>query len=223
MLTGRDIQSANPPQQFGGKVPELDDTHTSQRLQRRIAELEAGVEIAKRDIFAVLNEQQQQELETALAAQQALKRQGRSRTDEEKEAAGWKTIRQVRIEVLKRALALAEANELGALRKRQQDSEIRGARIYLDGYFEARKAGKTTHMAHTCANNALTRAGLSRLDGRVVGDRTSRDKAVRQLEEQILQRVKSEMTPYELEQIALLEEHLKAVAARRNGRKGQTE
>ena len=196
-------------------MPVLDDTHTSQRLQLRIAQLEAGDEIAKRDIYAVLDEQQQQELESELAAQQALKKQGRASTDEEKKANGWKTIREVRIEVLKRALAQAATRGLDAWSKRLHDSEVRGARIYLDAFSEAKKGGKTTQAAHIWANNALTRAGLQRRDGRVVGDRSARDKAVRELEEAILQRARSEMTADELEQLELLEDHAKAVAARR--------
>ena len=196
-------------------MPELDETHTSQRLQWRIDELEAGAEIAKRDINAVLDEQQQQELASELAAMQALKKQSRARTDEQKKAAGWKTIREVRIEVLKRALAQAATKDLDAWRKKLHDSEVRGTRIYLEAFFEAKKAGKTTQAAHIWANNALTRAGLQRRDGRVVGDRSARDKAVREMEEAILQRARSEMTADELEQLELLEEHTKAVAARR--------
>ncbi len=196
-------------------MPELDDTHTSQRLQWRIAQLEAGDEIAKRDIYAVLDQQQQQALESELAAQQALKKMSRARTEEEKRAAGWKTIREVRIEVLKRALAQAATRELGAWKKKVHDSEVRGAKIYLEAFFEAKKAGKTTQAAYIWANNALTRAGLQRRDGRVVGDRSARDKAVREMEEKILQRARSEMTADELEQLELLEEHMKEVAARR--------
>lgn len=200
-------------------MPELDDTHTGQRLQKRIAELEAGCEIAKRDVYAVLNEQQQQELESELAAQQALKRQGRARTDEEKKALGWKTIREVRVEVLKRALAQAETEELDALKKKRRDAEIRQSSIYLEAYFEARKAGKTERVARTWANNELTRAGLSRTDGQVVGDRNARDKAVRELEEELRRRARSEAPAHELQQLELLEAHLKAVASSRKGRK----
>ena len=204
-------------------MPELDDTHTSQRLQWRIAQLEAGDEIAKRDIYAVLDQQQQQALESELAAQQGLKKLSRARTDEEKKAVGWKTIREVRIEVLKRALAQAATRELGAWKKKVHDSEVRGAKIYLEAFFEAKKAGKTTQAAYIWANNALTRAGLQRRDGRVVGDRSARDKAVREMEEKILQRARSEMTADELEQIELLEEHTKAVAAKRQSRKDRTD
>lgn len=204
-------------------MPELDDTHTSLRLQRRIAELETGNEIAKRDIYAVLNEPQQQELEAALEAMQALKKKSKARTDNEKKAFGWKTIREIRIEVLKRALAQAETSELEAWKKKQRDAEVRRSRIYMQAFDEARKAGKAAHTAHTWANNALTRAGLSRMDGRIVGDATARDKAVRELEERILQRARSEMTPDELEQIELLEKHMKEVAASRQAQKDQTD
>lgn len=204
-------------------MPELDDTHTSNRLLRRIAELEAGEEIAKRDVYAVLNEQQQQELEFELAAQQSLKKQGRARTEEEKRALGWKTIREVRIDVLRRALAQAEASELDALKKRQDDADLRRARIYLDAYFEAKKSGKTEQVARTWANNELTRAGLSRMDGRFVGDRNARDKAVRELEEGLLQKARSAMSAHELNQLELLEEHLKAVASRWRSRRASTD
>ncbi len=204
-------------------MPELDGTFTSQRLQRRISELEAGEEIAKRDICAVLDETQQQELESKLAAMQALKKQSRARTDAEKKAVGWKSIREVRIEVLKRALAQAESNGLDSWKVKQQAAEVRRAQIYMQAFDEARKAEKSTRAAHTWANNALTRAGLNRMDGRIVGDATARDKAVRGLEEKIQQRARSEMTPDELEQIELLELHMKEVAARRKTRKDQTD
>jgi hypothetical protein len=109
------------------------------------------------------------------------------------------------------------------LREKQRDAEVRRARIYLQAFDVAMKAGKATHTAHTWANNALTRAGLRRMDGRVVGDRSARDKAVRELEEELRQRAKSEMTVDELEQLVLLEEHLKAVASKRQNRKGRTD
>jgi hypothetical protein len=196
-------------------LPELDDTHATRRLQRRISELEAGTEVAKRDIYAVLNEQQQQELESELAAQQALKKQGRARTDEEKQAFGRKTIREVRIEVLKRALAQAETNELDALRKKQRDTEVRRARIYMDAFGEAMKAGKAVDTAHTWANNELTRSGLPRMDRRVVGASNARDRAAWELEEELRQMARAAMPAHELEQLELLEEHLKTVAPRR--------
>lgn len=204
-------------------MPELDDTHAIPRLQKRIAELEAGNEIAKRDVYAVLNEQQQQELEFELAAQQALKKQGRARTDEARRALGWKTIREVRIEVLKRALAQAETNELVALKRKLHDAEVRRARIYMQAFGEARKAGRAAYVAHTWANNELTRAALPRMDRGVVGAKHARDKAVWELEEGLRQQARAEMPAHELEQLKWLEAHQKEVASRRKSRKEPTD
>lgn len=201
-------------------MPKLDDTFTTSRLQKRITELEAGAEIAKRDIYAVLNEQQQQELESDLAAQRTLKKELRAGTDEEKKAAGWKTIREVRIEVLKRALALAATNELATWEKKILHSEARGARIYMDAFIAAISDGQTTHAAHTCANNALVRAGLQRLDRPVVTAKATRDKEILAMEERIRQRARSSMTPYELEQLQMREELETARASRGKSRKG---
>ncbi|HEY8099913.1 MAG TPA: hypothetical protein VIF82_04115 [Burkholderiaceae bacterium] len=200
-------------------MADLDDTHTSRRLQRRISELEAGDEIAKRDIYAVLNEQQQHELESELESLQALKKQSKARTAEDKKALGWKTIREVRIEVLKRALAQAEAKDLDALKAKQDDAEVRRARIYMEAFYEARKAGKSTNVAHTWANNQLTRAGLNRMDCQVDGVTDARAKAILELDELNRQKAKSEMTADELEQLELLEEHFKMVASSQQGRK----
>jgi hypothetical protein len=205
-------------------VPELDDTHTIARLERRIAELEAGDEIAKRDLYAVLDERQQRDLESELAAQKLLKKKSKARTDEDKEAAGWKTIREVRIEALKRALLQAEANDPGAWQQKEYVAEVRRARIYMDSFVEAMAAGRTAQVAHTWANNELTRAGLSRMDGPVVGATSARDKSVNALEEAILKRARSEMTPYDLGQLELLEEHMKTDADRSgSGRKGHSD
>ncbi|WP_374672296.1 hypothetical protein [Acidovorax temperans] len=203
-------------------MPVLDKTHLTSRLIKRISELESGHEVAKRDIYAVLNAHQQQELESALVSMQALKKQSKARTTEAKKALGLKTIREIRIEVLKRALAKAKESESDAWTDRQRAAEVRRSHIYLKAFFEARTAGKTSHTANTWANNALTRAGLSRMDGRIIGDATARDKAVRELEQSILQRERSEMSPDELEQIELLELHRKEVDARRKAKRGKS-
>ncbi len=60
------------------------------------------------------------------------------------------------------------------------------------------------------------------MDGRIIGDATARDKAVRELEQSILQRERSEMSPDELEQIELLELHRKEVDARRKAKRGKS-
>jgi hypothetical protein len=63
----------------------------------------------------------------------------------------------------------------------------------------------------------LTRAGLKRVDGQVVGHQSKRDREVWEMEQQILGRIRSEMTPEELEQLELAEEHEKAL--REKGKK----
>ena len=78
-----------------------------ERLERRIHQLELGEEIAAKDIKALLNAEQQQQLVDALAAQVALKKNKRPRTDAEKQALGWKSIREVRLDVLRSALNAA--------------------------------------------------------------------------------------------------------------------
>ena len=75
-----------------------------ERLERRIHQLELGEEIAAKDIKALLSAEQQQQLVDALAAQVELKKNKRARSDVEKQALGWKSISEVRIDVLRAAL-----------------------------------------------------------------------------------------------------------------------
>ncbi len=94
----------------------------------------------------------------------------------------------------------------------QRKAEIRQARIYLDSYSKARVAGKSELEAQSIANNDLTRAGLRKLDGKVVGHINQRDREVWEMENQLRQQLKIEMSAEELEQIELLEEHERAWA-----------
>ena len=127
-------------------------------------ELEAGEEIAAKDICALLNDEQQAALDAAWAEQQALRKNGRARTEEERQALGWKTKREVRIEAFKQAFAEANKGILAALQKMQSDAEVRQARIYFDTLCKALDEGRDNEQAKTMANNALTRAGLRRMD-----------------------------------------------------------
>ena len=68
-----------------------------ERLERRIHQLELGEEVAAKDIQALLSTEEQQQLVDALAAQVELKKNKRARTDAEKQALGWKSIREVRL------------------------------------------------------------------------------------------------------------------------------
>lgn len=193
-------------------MPKLDGTHLPQRLAERLADLRAGKEVAARDLKALLNNEQIAEMEAAWEEQQLLRKQKRARTKEEEVALGWKTKRDIHIEAYERAVAEADNGMSETMEQLQRDAQVRQARIYLDSYSKAVKDGKSIDVARNLANNDLTRAGLRRLDGQVVGHQNKRDREVWEMEQQILQRARSEITTEELEQVELAEEYEKAVA-----------
>jgi hypothetical protein len=186
-------------------MPKLNTEQLMERIQKRIHQLELGEEIAAKDIKALLNAEQQQQLADALAAQVALKKNKRARTDEEKQALGWKSIREVRLDVLRAALTAANDDLLSDYQRRLREKEVRQANIYLREYSEARKADKSVFAAQGTANNALTRAALPRIDGQAVRSVSKRDREVFALEAQLKERIRSEMTAEELEQLDMLE------------------
>ncbi len=81
-------------------------------------------------------------------------------------------------------------------------------------------AGLDMRSAKIKANNALTRAGLRRLDGQLIGTQglSPRDREIRAMEDAILQKAESEMDDYEREQLELLREYEKAVLENRKKR-----
>jgi hypothetical protein len=186
-------------------MPKLNTEQLMERLERRIHQLELGEEIAAKDIKALLNVEQQQQLVDALAAQVKLKKTKRARTDAEKQALGWKSIREVRLDVLRSALKAANDELLSDYQRRLREKEVRQAKIYLREYSDARKAGKSVFAAQGAANNALTRAALRRVDGQAVRSLSKRDKEVFEIEEELKRRIRSEMTAEELEQLDMLE------------------
>ena len=176
-----------------------------ERIQKRIHQLELGEEVAVKDIKALLNAEQQQQLADALAAQAALKKSKRARTDEEKQALGWKSIREVRLDVLRAALNAANDGLLADYERRLKEKEIRQADIYLREYSKAREAEKSVFAAQGAANNALTRAALPRIHGQAVRSMSKRDIEVCALEAQLKERIRSEMTAEELDDLDVLE------------------
>jgi hypothetical protein len=111
-------------------------------------------------------------------------------------------------------LKQADDGMLETFEQLQLDAKVRQARIYLESYSKAIDAGKTEEVARNLANNDLTRAGLNRIDGQRLVYQSKRDREVWEMEQQILGRIRSEMTPEELEQIELAEEHEKALRER---------
>ena len=186
-------------------MPKLNTEQLMERMQKRIHQLELGEEVAAKDIKALLNAEQQQQLVDALAAQVELKKSKRVHTEEEKQALGWKSIREVRLDVLRAALNAANDGLLADYERRLNEKEVRQANIYLREYSDARKADKSVFAAQGAANNALTRAALPRVDGQDVNSISKRDREVFALEAQLKERIRSEMTAEELEQLDMLE------------------
>lgn len=203
-------------------MPKLDGTHLPQRLAERLADLRAGKEVAARDLKALLNNEQIAEMEAAWEEQQLLRKQKRARTKEEEVALRWKTKRDIHIEAYERAVAAANDGLVEEFERLQQQAEIRGARIYFDTLNQALKDGKDKSVATNLANNAMTRAGLRRMDGQPIGMQglTQRDREIRAMEDAIQQKAESEMDDYEREQLELLREYEKAVLANRKKRGG---
>jgi hypothetical protein len=201
-------------------MPKLDGTHILERLTKRIEQLEAGDEIADKEIRSLLNDAQRAALDSAWEQQQQLRKNKRARTEQEQQELGWKTKRQVRIEVLKAALATAWDGIEAEFERLKEQAEIRGAKIYFDTLNQALKDGKDKSVATNLANNAMTRAGLRRMDGQAIGLQglTQRDREIRAMEDAILQKAESEMNDYEREQLELLREHEKAVLENRKKR-----
>jgi hypothetical protein len=203
-------------------MPKLDGTQIAERLQGRLEEMRRGQEVAARDLRALLTAEQQAAMDAAWTEQQELRKKKRARTKEEEIALGWKSKRDIHIEALESALREANENELAAWEKRLLDAEVRQGRVFFDELSEQLDAGVDMQTAKTRANNALTRAGLRRLDGQQIGMQglTERDREIRAMEDAIQQKAESEMDEYEREQLELLREHEKAVLENRKKRGG---
>ena len=147
-------------------MPKLNGLHILERLNQRLAQLEAGEEIAAKEIRSLLTAEQQQELEDAWTAQQQLRKVKRVKTTEQEKEIGWKTKREVRIEVFSRAVKAAGDGIGKEIQKLQAEATRRQLRIYLDALEDAKKMGKDETEAKNYANNELTRAGFQRMDSK---------------------------------------------------------
>lgn len=164
-------------------MPKLNNLQLAERIRQRIAQLEADEEIAAKDVRALLTDAQHAELEAAWQRQQQLRKGKRATTEAQQKALGWKSKRELRIDAFKQAVAELEQNTLATLKDLQHQNQVRQSRIYLDTYFAERDKAASKHQAEGRANNALTRAGLARLDGTDVDTVSPRDKEVREMEE----------------------------------------
>ena len=194
-------------------MPKLDGTHLPERLMQRLADLKADKEVAARDVKALLSDEQIAAMDEAWEEQQALRKIKRARTKEEERELGWKTKREIYIEAYEKAFNEASDGVLEELERLQLEATKRQMRIYFATLDEALKEGKEKRVAENLANNALTRAGLRRMDGQMVGTEglSRRDREIREMEDAILKKAVSEMDEYEREQYELSQEYEKAL------------
>ena len=182
-------------------MPKINKLHVTDRLKKRIEQLENGDALEARDINALLNDAQREQLKRAWTAQQELRKEHRQpQSDDEKFNIGWKSIREVRLDIMREALAELEANLTDTLDILQQQREVKAARVFLDAYVKAKADGKNSLSA---ANNELQRAGFRRTDKRSIGFRSPRDLEIQNMEERIMAKIESEMSPEEREQLEL--------------------
>ena len=160
-------------------MPKLNMTQLIARIEQRISDLENGVAFEARDINSLLNEQQRSELKDAWTQQQQLRKTHKPpKTAEAVKAIGWKTIREVRLEIYQKALAHAKGSVLDDLKSELTRKDTRKAKVFLDAYFDAKDRGKN---AESAGNIAVTRAGLS-----ARRSLRTRDDEVNRLEQAIL-------------------------------------
>ena len=193
-------------------MPKLNITHLVGRIQERIEQLERGDELVARDINALLSKEQQQELKDAWNKQQALRKIHKPpKTNEEAQKIGWKTTREVRLEIYKQALQEAQDGVGDGMEKLLHQSEIKAARVFLDAYFNA-KEGTSKWSA---GNIALRRNGFNRIDGQSYSYSNKRDREVNEMEDSLRERMEDDLSAEEKEQLELSREYDKAVAKRR--------
>lgn len=169
-------------------MPKLTDQDRQIRIDKRIAELEAGEEVHPRDIKNLLTPTQRLELDAAWANQKVLRSKKRARTPEEQEALGWKSKRQVHLEILKKAIKEIEDGLLDIHERSISKIEIRRTKTFMDAFFKAVDEDKNPYSA---ANNALVRSGLKPFNRVVASNQTTRNKQAQEIEEQLLEMLKN--------------------------------
>jgi hypothetical protein len=193
-------------------MPKLNVTHLVGRIQERIEQLERGDALEARDINALLTKEQQQELKDAWTKQQALRKIHKPpKSIEETNKIGWKTIREVRLEIYMQALQEAQDGVGDGIEKLLHQSEVKAARIFLDAYFNAKEGANKW----SAGNIALRRNGFNRIDGQSYSYSNKRDREVKEMEDSLRERMEGDLSAEEKEQLELSREYDKAVAKRR--------
>jgi hypothetical protein len=169
-------------------MPKINNTHKSSRIQEHIAKIERGEEVEAKKDKTLLTEEQQQALTDALAHQKQLKKtHKRPKTQSDKDAIGWKEIREVRLEIYREALNDLQDSAVDDFKELLHKEKVRSARVFMDAWSKAGKEGKTQWQAVSAGNIALTRAGLGKPKPSGLA---KRDKEIRDMEEAILKQAK---------------------------------
>jgi len=194
-------------------MPKIDAMHRVERIRKRIEQLERGEALEARDINALLTPHQQKQLKTAWVKQQHLRTLHKPpKTEDEKNKLGWKTIREVRLDVYKQALDDLLNNLVAEIEKIQHKSEVRAGRVFMDAFSDAHKNGKN---AWSAGNIALRRNGFNRIDGQSYSYSNKRDREVNEMEDGLRKRMEDDLSAEEKEQLELSRESDKAVVKRR--------
>lgn len=125
-------------------MPKINNIHKLDRLRERIEQLECGEEVAIREINSLLTKEQQQQIKNAWEEHLALRKTSALAKNE------YKTIREVRIQVLKSILNDMKLNTVDEFDKLINEREVKAAKLLLDAYFEAKDNGQ----------NALSKANI---------------------------------------------------------------
>jgi hypothetical protein len=189
-------------------MPKLDATHLPDRIYARLADLKMGKEVSIRDIKALLSDEQIAAMEAKWQEQQDLRKKKRARTKEEEKELGWKSKRDIFIETYEKALKNSDINLLTEYKKKLADAEVKNAKIYLDAFFAEKSKGKDHCQADASGNNSLKRAGFSDSTSLKLKEKLKEDLLN---EKQLEEVIKTKMTPSELDQIELLQEHLRNI------------
>ena len=179
-------------------MPKLNVTHLVGRIQERIEQLERGDALEARDINVLLTKEQQQELKDAWTKQQVLRKIHKPpKTNEEANKIGWKTIREVRLEIYKQALQEAQDGVGDGIEKLLHQSEVKAARVFMDAFSKAKEEDKN---AWSAGNIALRRNGFNRIDGQSYSYSNKRDKEVNEMEDSLRERMEADLSAEKKEQ-----------------------
>ena len=182
-------------------MPKLNATHLPSRIQEVIDQLERGEEVHQNKNGTLLTEGQQRALADAWTQQQALRKKHKPpKTEEEKQNLGWKDKREVRIEIYRQALGELEGDIINIHLKQLAREQAQATKAYLKGFFGA----TGLQDKHSAGNIAVRQAGFTPSLDRGVANK--RDKEIRELEKQTLERAEDTLSDEEREHLEWLRE-----------------